>query len=201
MIFKLRGKAMIPKSPTEYVVLGALMSSARHGYEILQFLDSALETTWRLSTSQLYVLLKRLEQEGCLESFAESQETRPPKRVFNLTRAGRKAFLEWLSAPVEHVRDLRMEFLSKMFFFDSLSLPGAKDLVNTQIRVLEKLLDKIQSRPSKDESGFMKLVYAFKAGNVESLLSWLRQEARPFVEEKRAGKKRSLSKRKQRKVP
>ena len=52
------------KSATEYVILGALMSGARHGYEIMQFLGSALDATWRLSTSQLYVLLKRLEEEG-----------------------------------------------------------------------------------------------------------------------------------------
>jgi PadR family transcriptional regulator AphA len=192
---------MTLRSLTEYVALGALMSGARHGYEIMQFLGSSLEATWRLSTSQLYVLLKRLEQEGCLDSCPESQESRPPKRVFNLTSAGRRVFLEWLSTPVEHVRDFRMEFLCKMFFFDSLSLPGAKDLVNTQIRVLEKLLDKIQDRPSKDESGFIKLVYAFKARNVESLLSWLRQEARPFVKEEKAGKGRSSPKRKKRNVP
>jgi len=192
---------MTLRSPTEYVVLGALMSGARHGYEIMQFLGSALDATWRLSTSQLYVLLKRLQQEGCLESFAESGESRPPKRIFHLTRAGKKAFLEWLRSPVEHVRDFRMEFLGKMFFFDYLSLPGAKDLVETEIRVLEKLLDKIKERPSKDESGFMKLVYGFKARNVESLLSWLVQEARPFVAEEKAGKRGSAPKRKKSNVP
>jgi len=184
---------MTPKSATEYVILGALMPGARHGYEIMQFLGCALEATWRLSTSQLYVLLKRLEQESCLESFPESQESRPPKRVFNLTSAGRRAFLEWLSAPVENVRDFRMEFLCKMFFFDSLSMVGAKDLVEKQIRVLEKLLDKIQRRRIKDENGFMKLVYGFKARNVKSLLTWLRQEARPFVKQEKAGKPSCLS--------
>jgi DNA-binding PadR family transcriptional regulator len=187
---------MTPKSPTEYVVLGSLMSGTRHGYEIMQFLGFALEATWRLSTSQLYVLLKRLEEDGFLESFPESQGTRPPKRVFNLTGEGRKAFLEWLSTPVEHVRDFRMEFLCKMFFFDSLSLAGAHDLVDAQIQVLEKLLDRIQMRPDKDESEFMKLVYGFKARNVESLLSWLVQEARPFVEKKRSVKRRTSSGRK-----
>jgi len=201
MISKPRGKSMAPKSPTEYVVLGALMSGARHGYEILQFLGSALEATWRLSTSQLYMLLKRLEQEGCLESHSESQGTRPPKRVFHLTGKGRKAFLEWLSTPVEHVRDFRMEFLCKMFFFDSLSLAGAHELVEAQIRVLEKMLDKIQRRADKDESGFMKLVYGFKARNAESLLSWLRQEARPFVKQEKAGKTGSSLKRKERQAP
>jgi len=167
----------------------------------MQFLGSALEATWRLSTSQLYVLLKRLEQEGFLESHPEKQQSRPSKRVFTLTVAGRRAFLDWLGTPVEHVRDFRMEFLCKMFFFDYLSLSGAKDLVETQIQVLEKLSDKIQRIPNKDENRFMKLVYGFKTRTVESLLSWLVQEARPFVEEESVGKKMCLSKRKKRKAP
>ena len=61
-------------------------------------LDAALEATWRVSTSQLYVLLKRLEQGGWLASSPESQSSRPAKRVFHLTGAGRKAFLAWLKA-------------------------------------------------------------------------------------------------------
>lgn len=179
------------KSATEYVILGALMSGARHGYEIMQFLGSALDATWRLSTSQLYVLLKRLEEEGCLESFSESQGTRPPKRIFELTGQGRKAFLDWLSAPVEHVRDFRMEFLCKMFFIDSLALTGAHDLAEAQIRILKELLDRIQTRSDKDDSGFMKLVYGFKARNVECLLSWLQEEVRPFVDRRKSGRGRT----------
>jgi PadR family transcriptional regulator, regulatory protein AphA len=172
---------MTIQSTTEYVVLGALMSGAKHGYEIMQFLSSALEDTWRLGTSQLYLLLKRLEKRGYLESFAENQESRPPKRIFRLTPEGSRVFLEWLRDPVEHVRDFRMEFLSKMFFFYTLSLPGAKDLLKKQIRVMEERLEKIRKRKDK-QTGFSRLVYGFKAKNVESLLSWLAQEASPFVE-------------------
>jgi len=72
---------------TEYVLLGTLFFGQKHGYEIMQFLESALESTWRVSTSQLYVLLKRLEGKGLLQSSVETQETRPSKRVFCLTRA------------------------------------------------------------------------------------------------------------------
>jgi hypothetical protein len=136
------------------------------------------------------VVLKRLEEETCLDSFAESQKSRPPKRMFNLTSAGKKAFLEWLSTPVEHVRDFRIEFLGKMFFFDHLSLPGAKDLVEMQIRVLEKLLDKLRKLPGEEVTGFMKLAYGFKVRNVECLLSWLRQEARPFAKKKTRGERK-----------
>ena len=176
---------MTPDSPTEYVVLGSLMTGARHGYEIMQFLASALDATWRLSTRQLYVLLKRLEQEGCLQSASETQESRPTKRVFRLRNKGRKDFLQWLNRPVEHIRDFRMEFLCKRFFFDHLSLPGAHELVEAQIRVLEKLLGGIRKGSANNKDGFKRLVYSFKERNAEGLLSWLVEEARPFAGHKR----------------
>jgi DNA-binding MarR family transcriptional regulator len=144
-------------------------------------------------------LLKRLEKEGLLDSRPESQESRPSRRVFSLTVAGRKAFLEWLDAPVEHVRDFRMEFLCKMFFFDHLSLAGAKDLVQKQIQVSEKVLDRIQARTHKSENRFMELVYGFKASNVACLVSWLRQEALPFTEHRGNSGKKDSSKGKVRK--
>ena len=58
---------MEDRSLTEYVVLGSLIAAPRHGYEIKQFLGSTLESTWRVSTSQLYALLKRLKQERLLQ--------------------------------------------------------------------------------------------------------------------------------------
>lgn len=175
---------MTPNSPTEYVILGALMSGPKHGYEIMHFLGSALEATWRVSRSQLYVLLKRLEREGCLVSSSESLGLRPPKRVFHLTRKGKEVFLEWLNSPVKHPRDFRMEFLCKMFFFDHLSLPGLRSTVETQIKVLEQLLENIQARPERHEGAFMGLVHGFKVRNVDCLLSWLQEEVLPFAEKK-----------------
>ena len=74
---------MKTKPSTEYVLLGALFLGPKHGYEIMQFLDSTLQSTWQVSTSQLYALLKRLEHDGLLESNLERQETRPSKRVFS----------------------------------------------------------------------------------------------------------------------
>jgi DNA-binding PadR family transcriptional regulator len=181
-------------SLTEYVILGSVMSGEMHGYEIMQFLGSALEAALRLSTSQLYVLLKKLEQEGLLDARAENQVSRPSKRVFDLTIEGRKRFLDWVGSPVEHVRDFRMEFLCKMFFFDHLSLSGANGLVAKQIRVLEDLLAKIQGKTHKDEDRFMELAYGFKASNVACLISWLKQEALPFAEHKGIRKKKTSSK-------
>ena len=50
-------------------ILGLLAVRARHGYELLDcFRDpSQLGEVWKLSTSQIYAVLKRLESQGLTE--------------------------------------------------------------------------------------------------------------------------------------
>ena len=174
---------MRTKPSTEYVLLGTLFSGHKHGYEIMQFLESTLESTWRVSTSQLYVLLKRLEREGFVHSSLETQETRPSKRVFSLTPPGKNAFLEWVQSPTEHVRDLRIEFLAKLFFFHRLSLKGGDELVSAQVKALEEIKEGIRKRQGRENDPFEKLVLGIKVMTVETWLQWLRKQATHFLRE------------------
>jgi DNA-binding PadR family transcriptional regulator len=169
------------RSLTEYVVLGALIEAPRHGYEIKQFLGSALESTWRVSTSQLYALLRRLTKEGLIRGSLETQKTRPSKRVFTLTGKGEKTFRKWLHTPVAHVRNFRMEFLTKMFFLFHYSMPGARALVDSQIKELETRMEETRRRSQKDGDPFSGLVFQFKIKMMESLCSWLATDARAFA--------------------
>ncbi|MDY6973802.1 MAG: PadR family transcriptional regulator [Thermodesulfobacteriota bacterium] len=166
---------------TEYILMGSLMKGPMHGYEILQFLDSSLGSTWRLSTSQLYVLLKRLEEKDLLTSVVEIQNTRPPKRVFSLTPSGKKTFLKWLQSPTLHVRDLRIEFLAKLFFFHRHPLKGGSKLIKAQAEILEQLRKKIQERQKREKDPHHKLVLGFKTTTLEAWRKWLFDHAEPFV--------------------
>jgi PadR family transcriptional regulator AphA len=168
--------------PADYALLGALMPGPKHGYEILHFLAHALESTWQVSPSQLYVLLKRLEQQGLLRSNLKAQDTRPSKRVFSLTAAGERAFLAWLHSPVLHVRELRIEFLAKLFFFYHLSLDGAGLLIEAQVSVLKRIGDKIRNKEKTEKDAYKKLVLSFKIATVDSWLQWLLEHAKPVME-------------------
>ena len=174
---------MKTKPSTEYVLLGTLFSGHKHGYEVMQFLESTLESTWRVSTSQLYVLLKRLEREGLVHSSLETQETRPSRRVFSLTRPGKTAFLEWVRSPTERVRDLRIEFPAKLFFFHRLSLKGGDELVSAQVKALEEIKEGIRKRQGRENDPFEKLVLGIKVMTVETWLQWLRKQATHFLRE------------------
>ena len=166
---------------TEYVLLGALFQGPKHGYEIMHFLDSSLQSTWQVSSSQLYVLLKRLEGQGLLRCALKAQKTRPAKRVFSLTPAGKKRFLEWLRSPVEHVRDLRVEFIAKLFFFHRLSVMGGEDLIKIQIKLLKGLEKKFRKGREKEGAPFKKLVFGIRLLTIEAWLQWLRKQATPFL--------------------
>lgn len=172
---------MKDKPATEYALLGALMSGPKHGYDILQFLETKLGSAWQVSTSQLYVLLKKLDQEGWVESTIKPQDTRPAKRVFSITSPGRAHFLEWLRQPADHVRDLRIEFLARLFFFHHLDLPGGTDLVRAQIAVLEQAKKGLRAHLRAEEDDYKRLVYGFRLSTLGGWLNWLKKEAFLFV--------------------
>ncbi|NQT55737.1 MAG: PadR family transcriptional regulator [Desulfobacteraceae bacterium] len=174
---------MKTKPSTEYALLGALMTGPKHGYEIMQFLGTAFGSTWHVGTSQLYALLRRLEGDNLLGSKLKTQDTRPSKRIFSLTAEGEKLFLAWLQAPTEHVRDLRIEFLAKLFFFNRLSLKGGRELIKAQIQVLEQIRERIKQRQKKEKDTFNRLVFGFKIATVEAWLEWLLKQAKPFINE------------------
>lgn len=173
---------MKDKPATEYALLGALMSGPKHGYEILQFLETGLGPAWSVSTSQLYVLLKRLSKEGFVDSTFEVQHTRPSKRVLSITPLGERHFLKWVKRPTDHVRDLRVEFLAKLFFFRNLSIRGGDVLVQTQIDLLDTVKAKVSHKQRVEKNAYKSLVYGFRIATLSGWLKWLRKEAILFVQ-------------------
>lgn len=173
---------MKTKPSTEFVLLGTLMNGPKHGYEIRQFMDGSLDSTWFVGTSQLYLLLKKLEETGLLQSRKKQQETRPTKRVFFLTDKGKHIFLNWLNKPIDHMRDFRIEFLAKLFFFDHLSLEGGESLVDLQVQRFEKLQKSINQKVEPKNNSYTQLVFGFKLATVKSRIQWLRKQAKPFIE-------------------
>jgi len=172
---------MKDKPATEYALLGVLMSGPKHGYEILQLLETWLGPAWSVSTSQLYVLLKRLEKEGSVNSTLQTQDTRPSKRVFSLRPTAEKKFLDWLKSPTEHVRDLRIEFLAKLFFFRNLGLEGGDALVSAQIALLKQVKEGLMAKRRTERDDYKRLVYGFRVSTLAGWLNWLKREAISFV--------------------
>jgi PadR family transcriptional regulator AphA len=163
------------KISAENALLGILMTGPKHGYELHGYVSTKMNQFWNLSMSQVYALLKRMENDGTVVSQEEWQGSRPPKKIFTLTSRGRERFLHWVFTPVEHVRDMRIEFMAKLFFVRTLSLKESRTLIDKQIAVLEEQLRAIERSEEKIIDEFQAVLYSFKASQTTAALEWLRQ--------------------------
>ncbi len=167
---------------TEYVVLGVLMSGDMHGYDIRKFLSENLEGIWHVSTSQLYALIHKLEDKALVTGCISSGENQLPRKVLTITREGKKRFTCWVTSPTQHVRELRMEFLTKLFFLRHLNLQGIDTLLKAQIALLMKLKEKVEYDWGRQKDAFGKVVLGFKRAQFEMCLNWLNSDVAGFIE-------------------
>ncbi len=173
---------MTPMMPhpitTEHALLGFLRQSPMHGYELMQLLNNptGLGLVWRLKQSQVYALLSKLEENGLLVASVEPQENRPPRKVFRLTEAGSEALDNWLASPVSRPRELRLDFLAKLFFCRQESMGKASRLIERQRERCQRWLKEYESRAAQaaDEAIYDRLVWQLRMKQIESMLDWLR---------------------------
>src|SRR5512132_2480997 len=101
---------------TGKVILGMLAARPRSGYEIKQLVDSSARFFWGASYGQIYPELRRLEEAGLVASTDEPRG-QVPRRVYRITRRGKRAVREWL-LDNETAFELRDEGLLRLFFRD-----------------------------------------------------------------------------------
>lgn len=161
----------------EHALLGFLQDGPMHAYEMHQQLHQteALGLVWRIKQSQLYSLLARLEDVGYLTSVTTLQETRPARKMLHLTEVGREAFEQWRTTPVEHGRELRQEFLAKLYFAQLAGDATVRQLVTAQRAVCEKMLASLQARADAAQHPYARLVYQFRHSQLQATAVWLAQ--------------------------
>ena len=153
-------------------LLGFVRQQPSHGYDIYRQLSQSpeLRPVWRMKQSRLYALLARLEEGGLLRATAEAQDGRPPRKVFHLTETGAAAFDAWLTEPVAQPRDIRLEFMLKLYF-------ALQDGGETAARLIERqravcagwLVDK----GSVGGAPFAQAVTAYRRAHVRAIGAWL----------------------------
>ncbi|NTW00709.1 MAG: PadR family transcriptional regulator, partial [Oscillochloris sp.] len=161
----------------EYGLLGFVRQQPLHGYEIYQRLCATEDfgLIWGWKQSQLYAELTRLEQDGYLTSAVETQGTRPPRKVFQLTEKGITTFTDWITCPVPHGRDFQLEFPVKLYFARHEGTDAASVLLARQQAACQRWLDDLQAQdqPYAAGPGYTQLVRQFRMSQIETILAWL----------------------------
>ena len=85
----------IPKGALRAVVLSLLAEAPSHGYGLCQRLAERTRSAFELSEGTLYPLLHELELEALVEVKDGISETGRKRRIYHLTRAGRRETETW----------------------------------------------------------------------------------------------------------
>lgn len=161
----------------EHALLGFLQQRPMHAYEMHQLLTQGrtLGRVWHLKQSHLYALLARLERVGFIVTTTEAQGARPPRKVMSLTPDGRASFEAWLTTPVAHGRDFRIEFLAKLYFASESGPLAATRLIERQRQTCQGWLDDLRSQDGAlaADRTFDRLVLQFRISQITAILSWL----------------------------
>lgn len=167
----------------EFAVLGYLIESPMHGYELRDRLANGLGAFWRIASSHLYQVLHRLDEERWVTCAAKTRAGGPSKHVYRATEEGAAAFWAWSTAPVRHVRRIRVEFLAKIYFLRRLAPERLQDLVDEQLDTLRELYGHMMASPriETDDAELGRLAASYRRSRVAGTIQWLEENERELV--------------------
>jgi DNA-binding PadR family transcriptional regulator len=156
-------------------LLALLAKEPAHGYELKQALEQTFGEAYPApNIGQIYVTLQRLARDGLVRGENVVQSSRPNKRVYELTEAGRQALASWVAEPSDgaHVRD---QFFIKLVLAP---LSGAADrmaLINKQRRHYLNLMRGLSSLAAATarENRIARLLIEGAILHLQADLDWL----------------------------
>jgi DNA-binding PadR family transcriptional regulator len=160
----------------ENVILGLLAVRPCHGYQLLEYFHDprGLGRVWMMSTSQLYVVLKRLRQQGFITGRAVESPDAPTRTEYRLTEVGQDSLVIWLhdKQPSASVRHIRVAFLSRLYIAHLLGVP-TPPIVSAQKAACQLQLKILRAQRNEAEPDIGLLALEFMITQLEAVLQWI----------------------------
>ena len=138
-------------SVTDHAVLGLLAEGPIHGFALSKELAAGSDVgrVFTVRRSLVYRALDHIVEAGYAQPVTTEKGEGPQRVIHRITQAGRRRLSRWLTEPVEHVRDLRIEFLLKLAFLERRG-ESPLDLIRTQRVALESTLTALEEADPHD---------------------------------------------------
>jgi DNA-binding PadR family transcriptional regulator len=123
----------------QLVIMGLLMKGPTHGYDLKQTLERELSPFLEVSSTPLYYLLKKLEQEGLVTKWSTVSGRRPKKYVYSLTAKGQEEIKELLLKNITHVHRPSFNLDISLYFLNFLDPHDVVETLKERLREFRKL--------------------------------------------------------------
>ena len=117
------GKRLIPGDKTgkrgsemslKHAILAMLDIEQGSGYDLTKRFEQSVGFFWPASFQQVYRELGKLEEQQLVTAITVPQESKPDKKVYNITTEGIAALQRWQAEPAKAMK-IRDTFLVKLF--------------------------------------------------------------------------------------
>ena len=168
---------MSPRQKTtftyEYTVLGFLSAAPMHAYALHQtIVDSSLGKIWHIKQSAFYAIVARMVEAGFIGGFDSDDDGRG-KRMLTCTPHGDVVFHAWCRASVGHARDMRIEFLAKLYFCTLQGPDAVATLYANQVLRCNEWLSQCSTVVSTDP--FVHAVQRYRYGQIQATIAWMEE--------------------------
>jgi DNA-binding PadR family transcriptional regulator len=137
----------------------------------------------------VYTTLERLGRDGLLAHEVVTQSERPDKKVFALTKAGRKELKEWLATPSRLDLDLRNETFLKLMLARRLPDADPLEILAVERRACFERLHEVARAKTRaeteGESVSSRLLLDLAVLRLEAFLKWLEHCEEVFQKERK----------------
>jgi len=135
-------------NPLALAVMALLLERPMHPYEMVSTMrERGKHESVRLRYSSLYSVVEALVREALISAKETVREGRRPERtVYELTDAGRTAFLTWLRELLSEPAKEYTQFAAGLSFLPALPPDEAMVLLEERVRLLEEEVQSTRSR-------------------------------------------------------
>lgn len=158
-----------------HFILGLLTKQSMSGYDIKRYLGRLDWLVGSPSFGSVYPALHALLKDTLVTVEVIQNEDKPPRKVYNITEAGKRVLQEWINQPVESEISLKA-FLMRLMLASNLPRTGLIAYLqqrHSQVAVYRAILEELVG--SQDETVGLGQRLAFDYGLVAATaeLAWL----------------------------
>jgi DNA-binding PadR family transcriptional regulator len=164
-------------TPSEYAVLGLVRNKPAYGYELQRRLSGhqGLGRVCPVEPAMVYAILKSLSGLELIDGVWDNS-TYPPRAVYTATERGITTFELWLRRPVGRMREVRLDFMIKLYFALNEDAALARELLAAQLEVTRAYAEAIareQAELGDDFPAFDAIALESKASAARITGAWL----------------------------
>jgi DNA-binding PadR family transcriptional regulator len=166
-------------TPAEYAVLGLLRQRPAYGYELQRQLSGGqgLARVCPVEPAMVYAILKSLSGLELIDGEWDNSSY-PPRAVYAATTEGDATFQRWLRQPVGRMREVRLDFMVKLYFLLEEELDEeryqARALIEGQIGICQEYAEEVEREMEQvDGASFDAIALGSRLSAARLTSAWL----------------------------